>query len=336
MERRNRLAAALAFVVLVVGTTSASAANWGESLFSERTHDFGTVARGSVVRHPFVLTNRLAEPVTIVNIRASCGCTSGSANASVVPPGGSAIVEAQMDTRNFVGPKATVLFVLLATPSGGEVEVGIPVQSLILSDVVLNPGTIDFGTLTRGQKVSRELTIDRINLDGWKINKMVSASKVLDANLVETVRQGATVGYKLTVSLKADAPTGVIRDEIRLLSNDPATASIPIPVSGVIRGDLNASPSQLNLGNVVSAGGVQARFFVRGSKPFSIVKIDGAGDGFELSPPDKGAKAAHVVTVTFKPEASPARGEIKRVFRVTTDVAGEAPVEVNATLHLAP
>ena len=45
-----------------------------------------------------------------------------------------------MDTRNFVGPKATVLFVTLITASGREAEARLAVSSHILSDIVLNPG----------------------------------------------------------------------------------------------------------------------------------------------------------------------------------------------------
>ena len=81
------------------------------ALFRETGHDFGPVPRGAKLRHPFVLTNRLAEPITILDIRASCGCTTGRAGASTVAPGQTAVVEAEMDTRNFVGPKATALFV---------------------------------------------------------------------------------------------------------------------------------------------------------------------------------------------------------------------------------
>ena len=178
---------------------SARAASWADSLFTEASHDFGSVPRGAIVRHPFVLTNRLKEPITILNVRASCGCTTGWANASIVQPGQTAVVEAQMDTRNFVGKKATVLFVDVITGSGQQAEIRLPVQSMILADVVLNPGGFDFGAVVKGQTPSQTLTIDRVGKPGWKIVKMISTTKVLTAELVETARQGDQVGYRLTV-----------------------------------------------------------------------------------------------------------------------------------------
>ena len=115
---------------------------------------------------------------------------------------------------------------------------------------------------------------------------MVSASRSLNAQLVETARNEGTVSYSLSVSLKPDAPAGPVRDEIRLISNDPETPSIPIMVTAWIRGDLTAAPSVLSLGQVHSAAGAQGRFIVRGSRPFAIQSIEGAGDGFSTSAPE--------------------------------------------------
>src|SRR5438270_1058757 len=159
----------LAIALLIgMGAGWARGATWTDGLFPQDRHDFGAVPRGVKVKHEFVLVNRLAEPITIVNLRASCGCTTGRANASIVSPGQTAVIEAQMDTRNFVGPKSTVLYVALATPSGREAETGLGVSAQILSDIVLNPGSVDFGTVLRGQSPTRVLTIDRINAEGWR------------------------------------------------------------------------------------------------------------------------------------------------------------------------
>src|SRR5262249_31514641 len=163
-----------------------------------------------------------------------------------------------------------------------------------LSDVVLNPGTIDFGTVARGQASEQVLTIDRVGASSWKVERMVSASRVLRGQLVESKRNESTVQYKLTVGLRPDAPIGVVRDEIRLLTNDPETASIPIPVTATIRGDLTASPSVLAMGKVMSAGGAQGRFLVRASKPFAVLAVEGGGDGFTAAPLDSVQATSHL------------------------------------------
>jgi hypothetical protein len=324
--------------LLLVGAVvvRAEAATWTDALFPELKHDFGTVPRGVKVKHDFRLVNRLAEAVTILNLRPSCGCTSGRVMTPTVAPGQTAVIEAEMDTRNFVGPKSTTVFVSLVTASGREGEARLGVSSHILSDLVLNPGSIDFGTVTRGRAPAQLLTIERINAPGWRFVRMVSASRALDAQLAETGRSEGSVSYTLKVGLKPDAPAGPLRAELRLISNDTETPSIPIMVSALVRGDISAAPSVLSLGQIHSSAGAQGRFIIRGARPFGIRSIEGAGDGFSTSPPDATHNATHVVTVAYKPEEGTTKGDIRHVFRVHTDLPDEPPVDLTATLHIDP
>jgi hypothetical protein len=166
---------------------------------------------------------------------------------------------------------------------------------------------------------------------------MVSGSRALTAQLVETKRDATgAVSYRLDVGVKPDAPAGPLREEIRLLSNDRETPSIPILVTGWVRGDLTASPSLLTMGEVNSAEAKQGRFVIRASKPFAITQVDGAGDGFSVAPPDGSRKTLHMLTVAYKPDEGTTRGDLRRVFRVSTDLPGEPPLDLTATLHVAP
>lgn len=328
----------VAGLVLLLGfgqDAGAQGQNWPDSLFAERSHDFGAVPRGGIVRHPFVLTNRLNVPISILNLRVSCGCTSGTASATLVQPGQAAVVEAQMDTRNFVGRKSTTLFVSVMA-GNAQAEIALGVSSLILSDVVLNPGSIDFGTVARGQAPALLIAIDRVGRPDWKVVKLISGSKVLNASLQETQRTGANVGYQLNVSLKGDAPAGIVRDEIRLITNDPEAPGIPVLVNAQIRGDLAATPSLLALGNASSSAALQGRYIVRASKPFAISRVEGLGDGFKLGANDSTRKPLHTITLTYTPSEGQTRGDLHKTFRIVTDLPGEAPLEVQATVHVEP
>jgi hypothetical protein len=324
----------VAGVVTMAPVASVRAASWADGLFSEQKHDFGPVARGAKVRHPFVLTNNLAEPITILNLRASCGCTSGRASSSTVAPGQSAVIDAEMDTRNFVGKKSTSLFVTIVNASGREAEVRLSVASLILADIVLNPGTIDFGTVDHGQTPQLSLTVDRLTAPQWRVERLVTASRAIQGEIVETARSAAGVSYTLTVSLKADAPAGLLRDEVRILTNDPESPGIPVQVTAQIRGDLSAAPSVLSLGRVTSA--TQGRFLIRGSKPFTVVSAEGANDGFKLTVDDATPKPMHFLTVSYRPEEGTSRGDLRHTFRVLTDLPGEPPIDLTAILHVDP
>ena len=336
--RRHIVGWVLVGMALAGSLTSAARAqggNWAEACFSEHAVDFGNVPRGAKVRHQFVLTNRNAQALHVLDVRASCGCTTGFASTTTIPAGGSAFIEAQMDTRNFVGIKQTTLTVTIYTDSGQQAEAKFAVRSNILSDIVLNPGSIDFGTIAKGQTPKQVLTIERAGAPGWKAVKMVSGSKALTASLQETARSAAGVTYVLSVSLKPNAPAGVVRDEIRIVTNDPSSPNVPVLVTATVQGTLTASPALLALGNVAPAG-AQARYIVRGPKPFAITSIEGNGDGFALAEADSTKKTMHVLTMTYRPAQGSTRGDLRRTFRVTTDLTDEAPIDLNASLHINP
>ncbi len=331
---------ALSTLVLGAPPTMARAADWAKGLFTEQGHDFGPVPRGAVVRHNFVIQNRTNELINIVDVRASCGCTTGRALVGALQPGQSGVVEAQMDTRNFVGNKATTLTVSLVTASGRQSEVKLGVRSMILSDIVLNPGVVDFGVVTRGQSPQRVITIDRAGAPNWRADRMMATKRLggmVAAELVETARSPQGVSYRLTVNLRPDAPAGSYREEIRILTNDRESPVVPVLITAEIRGELSASPALLTLGRISSAQPVQGRFLIRGVKPFAITGIEGTGDGFELAAAEPNArKALHVVTLTYHPEKGTTRGDLRKTFRVLTDLPGEPGLELNATVQVDP
>jgi hypothetical protein len=321
---------------LALTGSAARASAWADQLFGERSHDFGPVARGVKVRHTFVLTNRLSEPVTILDVRASCGCTTGRPSTSVVAPNGTATLDAEMDTRNFVGKKSTVLRVGLVTAGGKRAEVRLGITSTILSDIVLNPGTVDFGVVARGRAATQALTIERIGEPKWRALRMVSACRAIDATLTETARDSRLVAYELKVSLKPETPPGPVRDEIRVVTNDAESPVIPVQVMATVRGELSAAPALLGLERLPADGSARGRVLVRGPKPFTVRSVDGEGDGFTASADDATARPVHVVTIAYRPVPGAPRGDLRRAFRVHTDLAGEPPVDVTATLHVDP
>ncbi len=336
----RRFSAGFIRLILVLSlfslVTPAQAASWADGIFREQGHDFGPVPRGAKVRHAFVMTNYTNEALTILDVRASCGCTTGRASTGTLGAGASATVDAEMDTRNFVGRKATVLYVSFISASGRQGEARLNVASTILPDIVLNPGAVDFGTVARGQTAEQSVTIDRVGVPSWSIHKMVSSCRSVDASLTETSRNAGGVSYLLKISLRADAQPGVVRDEIRLLTNDPETPIFPVQISAVIRGDLSASPSVLSLGKVSSNSQAEGRYLVRSGRPFVIRSVEGQSDGFTASVDDRSAKTVHLLTVRYQREAARALGDVRHEFRVLTDLAEEPPLSLTATLSISP
>jgi hypothetical protein len=59
----------------------------------------------------FKFTNRGAEPVKILNVRATCGCTAAKPDREVIGPGDSSQLTAEISTANRIGLVSVSIFV---------------------------------------------------------------------------------------------------------------------------------------------------------------------------------------------------------------------------------
>ena len=143
----------IAWSALSIGLGPACLADgdWLTSVFPERAYDFGTVARGSQIRHAFPIVNRTNADIRIADWRTKCGCTDVKVGAQVIPPGTQTTVEATINTTNFQGYKPSGLTLILDRPV--FVEVDLNLTCFIRGDIVMNPGQVDFGTLRRSAKL---------------------------------------------------------------------------------------------------------------------------------------------------------------------------------------
>src|SRR5215470_6115838 len=147
---RRSLVVSVLWLCVATGLARADS-DWLTTVFPERGHDFGVVARGSQVRHSFPVVNRTNFDIRIADKRTKCGCTDVRIGATVIPPGTQTTVEATLNTTNFQGYKASGLTLILDRPE--FVEVDLNLTCFIRGDIVMNPGQFDFGILRRSPKL---------------------------------------------------------------------------------------------------------------------------------------------------------------------------------------
>ncbi|MES2703113.1 MAG: DUF1573 domain-containing protein [Bacteroidota bacterium] len=84
----KKLALALSFVLLGAGVQATAQQKAGAQFkFTEEVHDFGVVKRGPIADHTFEFTNTGTEPLIIMNVTPSCGCTDVTWPKEPVYPG---------------------------------------------------------------------------------------------------------------------------------------------------------------------------------------------------------------------------------------------------------
>jgi hypothetical protein len=316
---------ALAVVVLLASATASFGQDWARKMFTETSHSFGTVARGAKAEHKFTFKNLYKEDIHVASVRSSCGCTNPQVLTPTLKTHETGEILAQFNTRAFLGEKSATVTVTIDQPYYAEVQ--LQVSGYIRSDVVLDPGYVDFGSLDQGVGAEKKLNISYAGRDTWEIVDVLSANRHLLAELTPTTRGSGQVGYQLTVRLKPDAPAGYIKDQLTLVTNDQRSTQIPVDIEGRVLAELTVSPASLLLGVVQPGQTVTKQIVVKGKKPFKITSVTCDAKCFEFTTSDD-AKPMHLIPVKFKAGDEP--GKVNQKIRIETDLGEGAGSEVSA------
>ena len=327
----------LMVLVLFLGGSTAPAQSWVDSVLPERSFDMGTVARGSKVRHTFVLANRLDQPVRILDWKTKCGCTEVKVGAREIPPGTQTTIEAVIDTTKFVGHKPSGLKLILDKPS--YVEVDLNLSCFIRGDLTLTPGNADLGVIARAPGVKPSVTMRLKYVGGhanWGITKIQTKNPKLVAKAEEQGRtQTGQVDYILTATLDPTDISGYFKDEITLFTNDPSSPTIPVSVAANVQAAVTISPSPLILGPLKPGQVVKKTLLVRSAQAFKVKGVTPSKDDFTTaSDPAEDAKPLHTVNVTFTAPAT--SGPYHSVIEIATDLKDEPPAKITAFANVIP
>jgi hypothetical protein len=316
------------------GLAAAAGPNWYDTIVPEKSHDFGTVARGSKVRHAFRVVNTTSHDVRIADFRTKCGCTDVKIGSREVPPGTQTTVEVTLDTTRFVGYKPSGLTLVFDRPQ--FVEVDLNLSSFIRGDLMLSEGGFDFGAVPRGKPRTHtlQLTYQGTRPD-WAITKLNTITEHVQATLkaVGRTTSGAR-RYELTATVQPSAPAGYLREEITLSTNDPESPTIPVSLTAAVQPAVTVAPAVLNLGHLKPGQEVQKVVMVKGPQPFRVTGASSLRPEVSATRAESDAKPFHTLTVTLRAPAT--AGPYNAVLEIATDLKDEPPARVSAFALVTP
>lgn len=296
------------------------------------THNFGDVPHGTLCVHKFTVTNIYDVPMQIIEVRKSCTCLDYVPLSKVLQPNEAGELTVTMNTGKFVGFNAQTFYVTFG-PKFSSTAV-IRVQANSRTEVTVNPGAVEFGTVAQGAKPVQAVTLAYTGKTrDWRVTEVVPPAGPLDVKVTEASRGGPLRGgaeYRVEVTLKSNAPAGPISEQITLKTNDPTNPLVQIAVRGSSVAPLDLIPNRVAFPGAVSVGkSLSFRVLVRAAKPFKIVGVEGEGQGLTVElPTTAAALPVQVITVKFEPTVP---GTLTRELRIKTDLDGGAtavlPVE---------
>ncbi|MBD3673117.1 MAG: DUF1573 domain-containing protein [Planctomycetaceae bacterium] len=296
---------------------SAQESNWAAKMFEKQKVDFGVVARAADTRYRLKLKNIYQEDVHISNVRTTCGCSAASPSQTLLKSAEEAYIEIKMDTEKFMRRKDSNVVITFDAPTFAEVR--IPITAYIRTDVVINPGGAKFGSVSKGENHTKTLEIAYAGRPDWVIKDVKSPREYIDAEVVEVSRDenAGLANYKLNVTLSEDAPAGLIREELMMITDDANSPKVPVLVEAQVESDYTVTPEVVPLGTLKVGEEKSFRLVVKGRSPFKIeaVKCETDYDGLEANLTDS-ARPVHVVPVTLRAPASAGSVEDHLVIKI--------------------
>jgi len=313
-------------LVAVLLAAPCAAQEWADKMFETRSRDFGTIARAAKAEFAFELTNLYLEDVHIASVRASCGCTTPRIEKDTLKTYEKGAIIAHINSQSFLGRQGATLTVTIDKPFFAEVQLHVKVY--VYSEVLLEPSSVGLGSVAHGAPVERRISVQYTGRADWQVLEVRSNNPHLAGAVTETSRQGGRIAYELKVVLDKDAPPGYLNEYLWLVTNDPRTKQIPVPVDGQVQAAISVSPASLFLGVVQPGQSVTKQIVVRGQKPFRIASVQGDCKCLQASvPKGEEAKSLYLVPITFT--AGEKTGKITQTVCIETD-SGQTVLKVPA------
>jgi hypothetical protein len=298
---------------------------------SQRSHNFGTVARAANTEHQFLIRNPFNQPLHLRSIRTSCGCTTPLIETETIAPGETGSVLARFNTGTFTGDRKATITVTIDQPQFMELQLN--VRGYIRSDVVFNPGEMSLGSVPRGEPRSAEATLDYAGKSDWQIQRITSDSRFLSAKFEEVSRGSGRVRYLITATLDPACPAGPLATQLILHTNDQRLTTVPLRAFADVQADLSASPGQLALGDIQPGETVTQRILLKGHAPFTVQRISGSNVIVEYAPLTE-ARSIQFIQVTLAANAAADEGEHRASLNIVTDLEGGKSVQVDLSYRL--
>ncbi len=302
--------------------------SWATGLFESPKHEFGVVALGAKTVHVFKFRNTTSSTIRVSGVRTSCQCTIVRVLTPVVEPGQVGQIEAAFNTTSFKGKNGANVTVTFTSPTYAEAQ--LRVDGFIRSDVLIEPGEVNFGNVVAGDPGTKTIQIHYIGSPSWALESVRNSNAHLKTELVETRRAGSSILYQLKVSLDPQMPLGYLNQELRLVTNEP-NKTVPVMVNGLVSSPIQV-PSVVDLGRIRSGEVVNKIVVVNAQRAFTVIGIVSGDSRVEADQP-KESKKTHMIKLTFSADRE---GDLEDEIILKTDDPAVPEARFKVTGHVSP
>jgi len=201
-------------------------------VFDPPSIDLGEAKAGQVFAKQIKVTNPTGTPITVAEMKTSCGCVHPTLEPTTLAPGASGTLKLEINTLTSNPGPTTYGLRLRFQDQGQPHEQLYLLTAHVVQEIVVNPASItSFGEHPRPQTIS---LLDR-RPTPFRPVKLERTSPFLDVEWVQPPQADPQPQYALKVSVRDDLPPGRHDQEIIVYTSDPTYPALRIPISIVKR-----------------------------------------------------------------------------------------------------
>ncbi len=215
---------------------------------TETSHDAGRVAPGAAIGHRFRFRNAGETELTIDRLRSGCGVSATLVGPNALPAGATGEIAVALDTAQLSDDFRATVTVHSNDPARRTLE--LVLSGTLDAAVAVDPPTLYAGEISRGARLRQEVALTMRDLG--------TAIEAVDTDGVPLIVE--RVGGRIALRVAPAAPLGRFDGELRIHTTNASQPVVRVPVAGIVRPPLVASPPRLELG--VDGSGAEGQVLV--------------------------------------------------------------------------
>ncbi|HQR06888.1 MAG TPA: DUF1573 domain-containing protein [Gemmatales bacterium] len=293
--------------------------------FEPLSIDLGDVKAGQIFSQQIKVTNTSSTPITVQEVKASCGCIRPVLEPSTLVPGATGILKLDINTLSSNAGPSTYGIKLRYPESNQLKEQQFIITGRVIQEIIVTPtGITSYGEKPRPQTIT---ILDKRTTPLRPI-KLERTSPYLDVEWVQPAVAEPQPQYAVQVSVREDLPGGHHDFEVVIHTNDSAYPVLRVPISVVkkTKARFVASPYLVNLSPNVAASR-QVTIRDQHGQGAVIERVE-ASPGLAISVTNQAAASVTLLVALDKtqPRAMPFDAEVKVYLK---DVADPVKILVN-------
>jgi hypothetical protein len=241
-------------------------------IFEEEFYDFGIAGPGESIIHTFNFINTGTTALKITRISKSCGCTTAKVAKTDVLPGEAGSVLVTMAAKRYKGKQEETVTVYSNDP-GSPASV-LTIHGVIKAGFAVLPQGVHFADVKKGETVTKRVQLLQLSSSPLTLNRVEANEKHVSTEVSEITEENKT-GFNINITLKPEAPVGVLSEIVTLHTNLNKHPRIDIPVWANITGRIKVQPKAFSFGTVDKGGKIPQTITVYSSDgtDFNVLKV---------------------------------------------------------------